>query len=306
MKMVFFGTADVAVPILNALNHAHQVIAVITSPDAPVGRKQVLTPSPVAIAASTLGLPILKPTKVKDNPELYEQLRKMDADIFIVVAYGKILPKKVIDLPELKTVNVHFSLLPKYRGAAPIQYTLLNGESVTGTTLFVLDERMDTGPVLSQKEMAVEENDDYHTLSEKLSKLSITALIETLPAYQQGVLLPYPQNESNATYTRLISKDDGMVNWRNSSDQIYNQHRAFKNWPGIWTTWNGETLKIIGCVISPIKTELAPGTVHEDIIACGNGTALHLSAVQAAGGTKQSYSDFLRGHPNFNGSQLGK
>ncbi len=305
MKIVFFGTSDVGIPILKALHSSHEIIQVITSPDASFGRKQELTPSAIALLATELNLPITKPEKVKNNPEFLEFLRTLTADIFIVASYGKILPVDLLDIPPLKTLNVHFSVLPKYRGPAPIQFALLNGETQTGTTIFILDELVDHGPVLTIKPMAIDPNDTFATLAPKLSELSAEALLDILPRYEAGEITPQPQDHSQASNTKLISKADGRIDWESTAHEIYNQWRAFTPWPGVWTTYQGQVMKVLECeIVTPPET---PNAMREllDVIPCGQETYLRLIQIQLAGKNPVSMKDFLNGRHDFTPASLG-
>lgn len=308
MKIVFFGTSNVALPVLETLYQHHDMAAVVTSPDAATGRKQAFSESPVSVLAKEMDLELLKPQKVKGNLEFINQLKNYNADIFVVVSYGKILPLEVINLPPHKTLNVHFSLLPKYRGASPIQGALLRGESQTGTSIFVLDEKMDTGPIVVQKSFPIDSDDNFITLSQKLANFSAKLLLDALPQYASGEIIPLPQDDSLATYTKIIGKQDGLVDWQSSASQIYNQFRAYYPWPGVWTEWNGKKLKILDC--QPMEAEspvLEPGTVQKDgLVCCGQGTTLKLGIVQLEGKNQASVKDFLNGYPQFTGSLLGK
>lgn len=298
MKIVFFGTSDVGLPILEALLKEHEVISVVTSPDALVGRKQILTPSPIAQFAAQNNLPLLKPEKARNNPELIAQLQNLNVDIFIVVSYGKILPEELLNIPPLKTVNVHFSLLPKYRGASPIQFALLNGETETGTTIFVLDEQVDHGPIIAQAKLDIQPDDTFLTLAPKLSQLSADLLLENLPKYQNKTLTPFDQDHLQATKATLINKQDGKIAWSKTAQEIYNQYRAFIAWPGIWTTWQDKTLKILKCVPT-LETEIPPIK-----IPCGNNTFLRISELQLEGKKPTTDQEFLNGYPNFNVKDL--
>ncbi len=290
MKIVFFGTSDIGLPILEDLIANHQVLAVVTSPDKPVGRKQELTPTPIAELAKQHKIQILKPKKVRDNPDFLSELAEIvDSryiDIFIVVSYGKILPAELLELPPLKTINVHFSVLPKYRGAAPVQFALLNGETTTGTSIFILDAEVDHGPILATKNIAIDDDDTNATLQTRLAELSSTLLLETLPKYADGSLTPVQQDHGLATFTKLISKEDGLVDWSKPAQEIYNQFRAYQPWPGIYTTWQDKKLKIIDCKLSEDKT------------------TLELITVQLEGKNPTSMKDFLNGYPDFEMSQL--
>lgn len=306
MKIAFFGTPAIALPILNALVDQHEIVAIVTSPDAPTGRKQIPTPSPVADWATQHHIPVLKPKQVKHNPELLDQLQSLNADIFIVVAYGKILPVELIRIPRLLTLNVHFSLLPKYRGASPIQTALLNGENVTGTSIFVLEQGLDTGPLLAQQSLTIGQQDDYITLAGKLAELSAELLLQLLPDYDSGKLSPQPQDHSQATVTKIFRKADGAIDWSKSAGQIHNQFRAFRLWPGIWTTWQGQMLKILDCEPGPShsSSQSPPGTVLQNRIVCGGDTTLVIHELQPAGGKPQAFSSFLNGHPKILGDVL--
>lgn len=310
MKIVFFGTSEVGLPTLEKLVQHHEVVGVVTSPDAPVGRKQVLTPSPVASRAEQLGLHILKPEKVKGNSDIVEQLEKLAADIYIVVSYGKILPKELIDVPPLKTLNIHFSLLPQYRGAAPIQSALKNGDTATGTTIFILDEFMDHGPVLAQVEENIKPDDTFTTLAQRMAEISAEKLIGILPAYQNGELATKEQNHDLATKAPMIKKEDGRIDWSKPAQDIYNTWRAYQPWPGIYTTWNGKLLKIIECASVPSLSiaggyEKLQGSIKTGgYVLCGDNTALQLVTIQLEGGRPLNIRTFLNGNPVFIGSKL--
>lgn len=310
MKIVFFGTSNVALPILEELRKQHEIVAVVTSPDATVGRKQELTESPVSALAKDLKWTLLKPEKVKSNTEFINQLQSFGADIFVVVSYGKILPLEIINLPPLKTINVHFSILPKYRGSSPMQYALLNGDTQTGTSIFILDEKVDNGPILAQESANIEPWDNFFTLSDKLAKLSAKLILPTLEKYAQGQITPLPQQETEATFTKIISKQDGKIDWAKPANEIYNKFRAFFPWPGIWTTWNGQNLKITDCVYTELQMggstdAYRKGQVLEGgIIVCGNNSALKINQLQLAGKNEVNISEFLNGYQTFVGSTL--
>ena len=308
MKIIFFGTANVALPILEELKKQHEIAVVVTTPDVKVGRKQEMQESPVSALAKDLKLQTFKPEKVKDNPEFLQQLKNIGADIFVVVAYGKILPLDIISLPQHKTVNVHFSVLPKYRGASPIQSALLNGDSQTGTSIFLLDENIDDGPLLAQEIASIEADDNYFTLSDKLAKLSAKIINPTLDAYVSGQITPLPQDEAAASHSKIIAKADGKIDWNKSAQEIYNQFRAFYLWPGIWTTWKGQNLKIVECFPAAAYNSAsiqAPGTILEQgFLACGDGTALQINRLQMAGKSEVSTTEFLNGYRDFVGSKL--
>lgn len=304
MKIIYFGTSAIGLPILEELIRHHEIVAVVTSPDKAVGRKQILTASPIANLAEQHNLIVYKPQKVRNNPEFLLTLKQHSAELYVVVSYGKILPLELLEQPPLKTINVHFSLLPKYRGPAPVQFTLLNGETKTGTSIFILDELVDHGPLLATAEIAIEPDDTNITLQSKLAQLSAELLIDTLPKYQNSQIKPTVQNHEQATSTKIITKEDGKIDWQQTSQQIYNQFRAFQPWPGIYTNWEGKNLKIISCAPSSESLSLQSGQVQQNFIGCGNNTVLELKSVQLEGKNQTSISDFLNGYPQFGSTQL--
>lgn len=305
MKIVFFGTSNVALPVLEALHAHYEISAVITSLDAPVGKKKIITESPVSILAKELGLTILKPANFS-GPEILEQLKSFEAELFVVVSYGKILPEAVINLPKFKTVNVHFSKLPQYRGPSPIQFMLLNGEAEAYTSIFVLDAGVDTGPVLAQGSMPIQPWDNFITLSQNLARFSADLLIKVLPDYFSGKIVPKEQEASGISHTKIIKREDGKVNWSQTAQQIYNQFRAFYPWPGIWTTWKNVQLKILDCqVLEGESQSILPGTVTSDGgVVCGDGSILMISKLQLAGKKEVGIADFLNGYKDFAQSKL--
>jgi len=308
MKIVFFGTSENSVMLLEGIAPHFEVVEIVTTPDAAAGRKQTLTPSLVAQFAAKSELlkkiPLLKPAKLKD-PEFISALRSLSADLFIVLSYGKILPKEVINLPPLKTINVHPSLLPLYRGATPMPSALLDGAAVTGNTIIAMDEEMDHGPILAQRKVDVGADETYPELEEKLALDSVSLVLETVPLYARGELLPREQDHSRATYTSMIKKSDGKIDWNLPAQTIYNRYRAYYRWPGIWTTWNGEILKILGCRPTPGAHTEHPGTMLANgTVACGEGTLLELKTIQRAGKNPTDIESFLRGNKNFVGAIL--
>lgn len=305
MKIVFFGTSNVALPILEALHREHEIQAVVTAPDARVGRKQTITPSPVALLVNELKLPVIKPEKIKNNLELTQQLQQLSAEVFIVVSYGKILPGEIINLPPHKTLNIHFSRLPQYRGASPIQFALLNGDTTTATTIFVLDEQLDHGPIVAQEATTIDSDDNFLTLSQRMARQSAELLLNVLPDYVSGRRQSREQEHDQATYTKIISKMDGKIEWTKTAPEVYNQFRAFYPWPGIWTTWQNKTLKILDCLPATSDQSASPGTVLSGgIVACGNNTFLKINSLQLEGKNQVAITEFLNGYPSFVSSQL--
>lgn len=306
MKIVFFGTSNVALPVLEHLKQQHEILAVVTQPDAVVGRKKEVKESPISVLANEMQLRIFKPEKVKGDLELITSLEQLNADIFVVVSYGKILPLEIINLPKLKTVNVHFSALPKYRGASPVQEAIKNGDQQTGISIFLLDEKMDTGPVLSVSIYNIDPDDTFFSLSQKLAFSAASQINEVLKNYENGQITPLPQDDTAASYCGVISKLDGKIDWSKNAIEIYNTFRAYFPWPGLWTTWNEKKLKIIDCIpVAEVDLDSVPGLVKSDgIVTCGNGTQLKIKSLQLEGKNELQIINFLNGCPQFIGSKL--
>lgn len=305
MKIVFFGTDNFALHMLERLHTEHEVVAVVTTPDVRVGRKQTIQESPVSVLAGELHLNVLKPSTLKTS-EIVEQLRHCGADMFVVVVYGKIIPDNILSIPKYKTVNVHPSLLPKYRGPSPIRTPLINGDVKTGVSIMLLDHEVDHGPVLAQKELDIEPDDNNVTLTERLAELAGPLLVETIAAYALGKITPKEQDHANASFTKLIRKEDGKIDWDKPAQEIYNMFRGYFDWPGIWTVWNGQTLKILDCMPVDSTCTQSPGTVlFGGEVACGKGTVLKIRQLQLAGKNATDIQSFLNGYKNFVGSKLG-
>ncbi len=305
MKIIFFGTANVALPILEALRKEHEVLAVVTVPDAKSGRSQEFAESPVSALATDLKLPVLKPESPKTDAAFLNQLKEYSADIFVVVAYGKILPTEIINLPKHKSINVHFAPLPKYRGASPIQTALLNGDEYSGTSIFILDEQVDHGPLLAQQIVKIDPSDNFFTLSDKLARVSAELINSVIADYVSGKITPLPQDEQQASFTKIITKENGKINWQNPAGEIYNQFRAFFPWPGIWTTWNGKKIKITDCAPVDLELQKAVGIISEGgVVACGNNSFLQIKSLKPEGKSEMLIKDFLNGNQQFIGSKL--
>ncbi len=310
MKIIFFGSTNLALPILESLHKHHDIAAVVTTPDAKSGRKQILEETPVSSLAKDLDLQLLKPEDPKADKEFLTRLKKINADIFVLEAYGKILPLEIINLPKYKILNMHPSLLPKYRGPSPIKTALLNGDEYTGVTFILLDEQIDHGPMLDQKVVKIGPDDNDFTLTDKLAHIGASMINKLISDYISGKLIALPQDESQATYTKIISKADGKIDWTKSAQQIYNQFRAFYPWPGIWTTWKGVSLKITDCVGTELQKrdttdDYRNGTViNGGVVVCGSQSALKINRLQLAGKNETSISEFLNGYRDFVGSVL--
>lgn len=301
------GTPEFAVPSLSALIGAgYEVAAVVTQPDRPSGRGKVLTPPPVKTAAEAAGIPVLQPSKIRTE-EFYSGLSSYSPDLICVTAYGRILPKSILDLPLYGCVNVHASLLPKYRGAAPINWAIVRGESVTGITTMLMDEGMDTGGMLLRREVAIEDDDTGETLSRKLSIVGGDLLAETLALLEEGRLRPEKQDESLATYAPIIKKEDGLIDWSKPARDIRNLVRGMLPWPGAYTFVGGKMLKIFMAAVS--EGEGRPGEVIKSgggvlRVAAGDG-ALDIVELQIEGGKRLEAAAFLAGRKIAEGAILG-
>lgn len=307
--MVFMGTPEFAVPVLEALVGRYEVVAVVTQPDRAAGRGRKVKFSPVKKTALAHDLPLLQPPSLR-RPEVAAELRELAPEVIVVAAFGQILPSEVLAIPPHGCLNVHASLLPRYRGAAPIAAAILAGEEQTGVTLMLMDEGMDTGPILAQAECTIEPQDTTGSLSVKLAHLGAELLVETLPRWLNGQITPQPQDDSLATYCRVITKKDGLLDWSLPAAALWLRVRAYHPWPGTHTYWRGRLLKIVRArpvTVDPGDEE--PGRVInvDDGVAVVTGAdALLLEEVQLAGKRLMSVQEFIRGQRDFVGSVLGK
>ncbi|RME09305.1 MAG: methionyl-tRNA formyltransferase [Ardenticatenia bacterium] len=309
-RLIFLGTPVFAVPSLQRLAEtgAYDIVQVITQPDRPAGRGRKLRPSPVKEAAQALGLPVWTPETLK-TPDAVAYLRDLAPDVAVVVAYGEILRPNVLAIPPKGFLNVHASLLPKYRGAAPIQAAILNGDRETGVSIMLLDEGMDTGPVLAQRVVPIAPDETAGTLSEKLAQVGAELLVETLPRWLAGEIEPRPQDHSQATVTRLIKKAHGRIDWTAPAVQIERQVRAFTPWPSAFTTWDGRLLKVLRArVVNAPAHDAEPGTVvaldEGPAVVTGEGLLL-LEEVQLEGKRPTTGKAFLQGYSQIVGARLG-
>ena len=304
MKIVFFGTSIFAVPILEKLTAHYKVVLVVTTPDAKVGRRQKLEASPVSISAANLNLVIEKPRSLK-NPGIFQILADLNADLYIVVAYGKIIPENILALPKLGCLNVHGSLLPAYRGPAPIQFALWQGEKQTGNTIMVMDEQIDHGPILAQDSVIINPKDCFKELEQKMSQTASQTLLQTVSDYKVGKISPQPQDHSQATFTRIINKSDGKIDWQETASQTYNRYRALNSWPGLWTIYKNQKIKINKCSVSEKTTTENPATITSDgLIACAKGTMLKIEQLQPEGKKEMSWKEFLNGRRDILGTNF--
>ena len=311
MKVIFMGTPDFAVGTLEALIEAgHEVACVVTKTDRPVGRKQILTPSPVKICALEHGIPVLQPARVKGNSEFCEELKKIAPDVIVVAAYGKIIPKEILTLPRYGCLNVHASLLPKYRGAAPIQWAVINGEEKSGVTIMQMNEGLDTGDILAVREVPLDPEETGGSLFDRLSKEGAGLLTETLPRLERGEIRPVPQPEKSPTaYARMIRKEDGRIDWTKDAVSLERLVRGMNPWPSAFTSMEGRNLKIWSAAADPSVSEETPGTVlsadEGGIAVQTGGGILMVRELQLEGKKRMKAADFLRGHSIGRGAVLG-
>ena len=300
-RIVFFGTPSFALPSLQKLTQGpDEVVAVVTQPDREKGRGRKVVPSPVKEFVLERGLSVFQPEKAKE--EAYqEKLRGLGADLFVVAAYGQILTKSLLNIPKFGAVNVHASLLPKYRGAAPIAWAILNGEKKAGVTTMLMDEGMDTGDILLQSEIPIQEDETTQTLHDRLASLGAQLLSQTLEKMKQGEIHAIPQDPSKATYAPMLKKEDGRIDWTKGAQEIDRQVRAFQPWPGAYVEWKGQRLRIYKGEVRQAKATGKAGKVlwvSLDFIEIETRKDSYLlREVQMEGKKRMSIRDFLSGHP---------
>ena len=327
MKIIFLGTSEFGAIVLEELcKSKHKPILVVTVQDKPVGRKQVLTPSPVKVIAQKRKIPVEQPDKIRN---LKLEIRNLKPDLGIVAAYGNLIPKDMLDIPKYGFINVHPSLLPKYRGPSPIQYAILNGDQETGVTIILVDEKMDHGPILAARELEFSifnfqfsnksqtsnSKITYKQLHDKLAALGADLLIETIPRWLNDEIKPVPQDESKATYTKILKKEDGRLDWRKTAEEIERQVRAFNPWPGTHTFWQAMNRTMLRVKILKARVHQSPsGKIYplgkvlvvpqnEIGLQCGKDF-LVAEKLQLEGGEIMGSEEFLRGHPDFAGTIL--
>ena len=295
IRLVFMGSPEFAVPALRALVAAYAVVGVVTQPDRPSGRGMTLTPPPVKLAAHELGIPVMQPEKLR-APEALEQLRAWAPELIVVAAFGQILRPNVLELPRFGCINIHASLLPRHRGAAPIQAAILSGDSETGVTIMKMDAGLDTGPLLRQRAIPIEAQDTGGSLFEKLSHLGGELLLETLVGYLGGEIAPQPQPETGATYFGMIKKEDGLLDFNLSAVEIERKIRAFSPWPGTFLQWQGAPLKTHRAHASAGKAQVGQRLVLDGLPAIGTADGLIVfDELQPAGKKSMPGKAFLAG-----------
>ena len=311
MILIFCGTPRFAVPTLEKLVDAgHSVPLVVTQPDRPRGRGMELAISPVKESAIRLGIQIVQPDKIKNNDEFRQQLSALSPDAIIVVGYGRIIPQWMIDLPRFGNLNLHASLLPKYRGAAPIQWAIAQGESITGVTTMRIDAGLDTGDILLQRELPIAPDDTAETLSPKLAIVGADLMVQTLRGLEGGQIRPTPQDHAKASLAPILTKEDGRIDFQRTANEILNRLRGFQPWPGAYTLFRGRHLQVHHAHTIDQTLELASGQISTEstrlLAGCGNNTALELIELQPEGKRRMPARDFINGYHPQPGEKLGQ
>jgi methionyl-tRNA formyltransferase len=308
MRLAFLGTPAFAVPTLERLvDRGHQVLTAVTQPDRPKGRGQALAAPPVKEAALRLGVPVFQPERVK-RPESVDYLRSLAPEAMVVVGYGQIIPQSIIDIPPLGILNVHASLLPKYRGAGPVQWAVVNGETVTDVTIMRIDAGLDTGPLLLKAETAIGADETALDLGRRLSLMGADLLVEALDALAAGRVVPQPQDNSQATYAPMLKKEDGCIDWSRSALRIHNQVRGMQPWPGAYSSFRGTSLHVWRARPAEVGAGYPAGAlirIKPLLVACGVG-ALELIEVQMEGRKRMPAADFANGQRLVENEILGE
>jgi methionyl-tRNA formyltransferase len=309
LPLIFIGTADIGTPLLRALSadKRFEVKLVVSQPDKPAGRKLELQPTAVKAEAIKLGFPVFQPEKI-NTPEALTELRKHKPAMIVLMAYGKILKKDLLDLPPLGCINVHASLLPRHRGASPIQFCLLSGDKKTGISIMRMEEGMDTGPVYALFDFPILDEDNAETVWAKISKLTAEKAPDVLLSIAEGNLKPKPQDDSKATFCAKIEKEDGLIDWAEPAETIARKVRAYAGWPGTYTFWAGKRIKILKADASDLSFTHKPGTVTSELdqvrVTTGDGELI-LAEVQLEGKKAQTIAEFIKGHQGLIGNELG-
>lgn len=302
MKILFMGTPDFAVPSLEALVAAgHQVVGVFSQPDKPKNRGMKLLPTPVKVCAQAHDIPVFQPTKLRDGTAL-ETIRQLAPDLIVVAAYGRILPQEILDAPPLGCINVHSSLLPKYRGSAPIHWAILNGDQETGVTIMHMALALDAGDIIAQKTTPIDPDETVETLHDRLAQLGAELLVETVARIADGTATRTPQEESQVTLAPMLSRALSPMDWTRPARALHDQVRGLIPWPAAVTELNGTRCKIFATTVLQETTGKAPGSILAADkkglkVACGEGTVLQIDLLQADGGKRMAAADYLRGHP---------
>ena len=313
-KIVFMGTPKFAVPVLEMLIENYGVDLVITQPDKKVGRKKVLTPPPVKVVALENDIKVLQPEKISTDEETYNTLKDLNPDIIITAAYGQLVPDKILEIPEHKCINVHGSLLPKLRGGAPIQYSILEDHKKTGITIMYMVKKLDAGDMISKVEVDILDSDNYETLHDKLSVAGRDLLNETLPKIFSGDIAPEKQDDEQATFARNILREDEKIDWNTSAREVFNKVRALDPTPGAFTYLDGNVLKIWSSEVVELEEQSSytkVGTIIKQdkkniYVLCGNGTVQRVHELQVSGKKRMPVVNFLSNKKDYVGTILGE
>ncbi len=310
MRIVFMGTPDFAVPSLkNLIKAGHEIVGVVTQPDRPKGRKQILTKSPIKQLAEMMGIQIYQPDRIR-NKDAIEYVLNWEPELVVTAAYGQIIPDEILETPKYKGINVHASLLPKYRGAAPIHQSIIQGEKETGITIMYMVKELDAGDIISQVKVPIDARDNVGSLHDKLSQAGAELLIKTLEALEAGEIKPIPQDATMATFAPTLKRKDEWINWNKTNQQIYNQIRGLNPWPIAFTSFRGKDFKIFSAVPVDYTHQVEPGTIlkvtKEKLLVAASTGALELKEVQPAGRKKMDIISFLQGSAILEGEKLGE
>jgi len=310
MRIVFMGTPEFAVPSLQSLvDQGYDVVGVVTQPDRPKGRKQVLTPSPVKERAITLGIEVYQPERIK-REEAIQKVLSWEPDLIVTAAYGQIIPDAILFTPKYKAINVHASLLPKYRGAAPIHQSIIQGEKETGITIMYMVKELDAGDILSQVKVTIKNDDTVGTLHDKLSLAGRDLLLETIRGIEEGTIQAIKQDDHLATYAHLLKREDEKIDWNKTSTQIYNQIRGLNPWPVAFTTLSGGIIKVLWAEPFPYHHEEEPGTVlrvtKDQLLVATKDGAMELKEIQPAGKKRMIIVSYLQGAQVQEGDRFGE
>ena len=300
MNLVFMGTPDFSVPTLKALYESdHNVLGVFTQPDKAVGRKQIITPSAVKSFAVSVGLPVFQPETLRDG-EALKIISDLNPDIIIVVAYGKILPEEILNFPKYGCVNGHASLLPRHRGASPIQWSIVCGDTVTGMSTQQMEKGLDTGDILLSESLSIGENETGEELHDRLSLLSAKVILDTVKGLEEGTITPQKQDDAKSNYAPIIKREMGFVDFKKTAQETHNLIRGFYSWPAAYFFLENKRVKILSSRIAEGKTAKSGTVLCSDkklIVACAENTAIELIEIQAEGSKRMMAEDFLKGHP---------
>jgi len=298
MNLIYFGSDAFGIPSLEELKKKHHILCIITAPDRPAKRGMKLSSTPVKIWALENDIPVYQPEDIS-NKNFIETIKNLSPELIVLISYGKILPREIIDVPSAGAINVHPSLLPKYRGAAPVEWALINGEKETGITVITIKDKVDTGEIIKQQKVSIDDKDDIFSLKKRLSEIAPSLLIESIDNIKKGVK-PYPQ-QGIPTYARRLKKEDGLIKWNKKAIDIYNLIRGTKEWPGSYTYLDGKYIKIYGAYPLTGQKNGEPGEVIDIdgtciYVACGEGI-IKITELQMEGRKRMDTSEFLKGHP---------